>query len=72
MKAERYALCIDPQQQANKWIKNMYKGENLILLKFGPVTFLRDITAAVRNGLNCLVEDVEETTDPAIDPILMK
>jgi dynein heavy chain len=22
-KAERYALCIDPQQQANKWIKNM-------------------------------------------------
>jgi len=25
MKAERYALCIDPQQQANKWLKNMYK-----------------------------------------------
>jgi dynein heavy chain len=23
--AERYALCIDPQQQANKWIKNMEK-----------------------------------------------
>lgn len=50
----------------------MYKGENLTLLKFGPITFLRDITAAVRNGLNCLVEDVEETIDPAIDPILMK
>lgn len=24
-KAERWSLCIDPQQQANKWIKNMTK-----------------------------------------------
>jgi len=33
--AERYALCIDPQQQANKWIKNMMKNNSLKLLKFG-------------------------------------
>jgi len=42
------------------------------MLKFGPSTFLRDITGAVRNGLPCLVEDVEEGIDPAIDPILLK
>jgi dynein heavy chain len=34
-KAERWGLCIDPQSQANKWIKNMYKKLNLKLLKFG-------------------------------------
>ena len=72
MTAERYALCIDPQQQANKWIKNMEKNNNLLILKFGGTTFLRDITGAVRNGKPCLVEDVEENTDPAIDPILLK
>jgi dynein heavy chain len=48
----------------------MEKSNDLRILKFGPITFLRDITMAVRNGLPCLVEDVEETIDPAIDPIL--
>jgi dynein heavy chain len=72
MQAERFALCIDPQQQANRWIKNMEKNNDLKVLKFGPLNFLRDITMAVRNGLPCLVEDVEETIDPAIDPILQK
>ena len=50
----------------------MEKNNSLVMLKFGPSTFLRDITGAVRNGLPCLVEDVEETIDPAIDPILLK
>lgn len=71
-KAERYALCIDPQQQANKWIKNLEKDNNLLLLKFGTPTFLRDVTTAVRTGKPLLVEDVEESIDPAIDPVLLK
>lgn len=70
--AERYALCIDPQQQANKWIKNMEKDNKMSILKFGIKDFLREITGAVRNGRPVLVEDIEESTDPAIDPILLK
>lgn len=50
----------------------MEKNNSLVMLKFGPSTFLRDLTGAIRNGLPCLVEDVEETIDPAIDPILLK
>jgi dynein heavy chain len=50
----------------------MEKSNDLKILKFGPLTFLRDITMAVRNGLPCLVEDVEESIDPSIDPILQK
>lgn len=75
MKAERYSLCIDPQQQANKWLKNMYKeskeGE-LKLMKFGTGTFLREVIAAVRCGNPILIEDVMEQVDPAVDPILLK
>jgi len=70
--AERYALCIDPQQQANKCIKNLEKDNKMVMLKFGVNNFLRDVSAAVRIGKPCLVEDVEETIDPAIDPILLK
>jgi dynein heavy chain len=58
--AERWGLCIDPQQQAYKWIKNMYKKENLLLLKFGKTTFLRDVGNAVRIGQPVLVQDVQE------------
>lgn len=75
MKAERYALCIDPQQQANKWLKNMYKDSKeaeLKLMKFGTPTFLRDVIAAVRIGNPILIEDLEENVDPAVDPILLK
>ena len=71
-KAERFPLCIDPQQQANKWIKNMEKESNPLILKFGGDTFLREVTMAVRNGRPLMVEDVEEHVDPALDPILLK
>jgi dynein heavy chain len=71
-KAERYPLCIDPQQQANKWLKNMEGGNELMILKFGRGNFLRDLIGAVRNGYPVLVEDVEEYIDPAIDPILLQ
>jgi hypothetical protein len=33
----------------------MEKDNNLSILKFGTDTFLREVTAAVRNGKPCLV-----------------
>jgi hypothetical protein len=50
----------------------MYKDENILALKFTTKNFLREVTAVVRNGRPCLVEDIEEHLDPAIDPILMQ
>jgi dynein heavy chain len=50
----------------------MEKDNHLILLKFGKDTFLREVTAGVKNGKPVLVQDVEEYIDPAIDPILLK
>jgi dynein heavy chain len=50
----------------------MEKDNHLILLKFGKETFLREVTAGVKNGKPVLVQDVEEYIDPAIDPILLK
>lgn len=69
--AERWGLCIDPQQQANKWIKNMMRNDDLFICKFGKKNFLRDVSGCVRNGKPVLIEDVEQDIDPSIDPILM-
>jgi dynein heavy chain len=71
--AERWGLCIDPQQQANRWIKAMMKDEDLLLQKFGKnLNFLREVSGAVRNGKPLLIEDIEERMDPGIDPLLLK
>lgn len=71
-KAERWGLCIDPQEQANKWIRNMLKNDNLILTKFGTKNFLRNLQTGVANGNPVLIEDLDEYIDPSIDPVLLK
>jgi dynein heavy chain len=50
----------------------MEKDNNLQIMKFGVLNFLRELGGAVRNGRPVLVEDLEEYIDPAIDPILLK
>ena len=50
----------------------MEKDSGLVILKSGSDNFLRRVTAAVRTGKPCLVEDLEEHVDPALDPILLK
>ena len=70
-KAERWGLCIDPQQQANKWLKAMYKSHNVKCLKFGSLNFLRNVIGQLKVGGLVIVEDVQEHLDPSIDPILL-
>ena len=70
--AQRWPLMIDPEEQANKWIKNIGKEENLEVLRFSTPNFLRTLGGAVSIGRPVLVEDIGETLDPGIDPILLK
>lgn len=70
-KAERWGLCIDPQMQANRWLKSMLKNENLSILKFTGKNWLREFKACVYNGIPLLFEDVNEHIDPGIDPVLL-
>ena len=71
---QRWPLMIDPQQQANRWIKSMNadRKDEMVLLKFSSHNFLRTISFAVSTGKTVMVEDVDEYIDPSIDPILTK
>uniref|UniRef100_A0A8C4HK36 Dynein axonemal heavy chain 11 n=1 Tax=Dicentrarchus labrax TaxID=13489 RepID=A0A8C4HK36_DICLA len=55
---ERWPLLIDPQLQGIKWIKSRF-GSNLKVVK-----------QAVVAGDTVLIENLEETIDPVIDPLL--
>lgn len=71
-KSKRWPLMIDPQGQANAWLRNMEGRNGLKLVKLSQPNFLRLIEAAVRLGQPVLIEDVGESIDPALEPLLLK
>jgi dynein heavy chain len=71
-RTRRWPLMIDPQGQANRWMKNMYKKAGLNVIKFSESNFLRSLENAIRYGKPVLLENVETTLDPAIEPVLLK
>ncbi|ORY38879.1 hypothetical protein BCR33DRAFT_853838 [Rhizoclosmatium globosum] len=70
-RGRRWPLMIDPQGQANRWIRAM-EGTNLKIIKLSDSKFLRSLENAVRTGQAILMEDVGEQLDPAIEPLLLK
>ncbi|XP_031423008.1 dynein axonemal heavy chain 1 [Clupea harengus] len=70
--SERWCLFIDPQGQANKWIKNMERDSGLDVMKLSDRDFLRSLENAIRFGKPCLLENVGEELDPALDPVLLR
>ncbi|KAJ3068328.1 Dynein heavy chain 6, axonemal [Podochytrium sp. JEL0797] len=70
-RGRRWPLMIDPQGQANRWIRSM-ESSNLKVIKQTDGKFLRSLENAVRTGQSVLLEDVGEQLDPAIEPLLLK
>lgn len=68
----RWPLLIDPQDQANRWIREKEAKNGLKVIKLTDPNFLRTLENCVRTGMPVLLEDVEETLDPALEPILLK
>lgn len=70
--AKRWPLMIDPQSQGNKWIKSMEKENNCQVIKLSNNKFLQIVENGIRMGLPVLLENIEETLDPSLEPLLMK
>jgi dynein heavy chain len=57
----RWPLMIDPQGQANRWIRNMYASKNLQIIKLSEKDFLRTLENGIRYGAPVLLENVGQT-----------
>ncbi|XP_053520536.1 dynein axonemal heavy chain 6 [Artibeus jamaicensis] len=68
----RWPLMIDPQDQANRWIRNKESKRGLKIIKLTDSNFLRTLENSIRLGLPVLLEELKETLDPALEPILLK
>ncbi|XP_076263714.1 dynein heavy chain at 16F [Rhynchophorus ferrugineus] len=70
--AGRWPLMIDPQEQANRWIRQMEVQNNLKMIKLTDPNFMRTLENGIRIGMPVLLEEVGETLDPTLGPILLK
>ena len=70
--SSRWPLFIDPQGQANKWIRNFEFSSGLEVLKLTAKDFLRNLENCIRFGKPCMLENVGESLDSALEPILLK
>jgi len=70
--AARWPLAIDPQGQANKWIRNLEANNELMVIKLNKDDDMRQLETAIQFGNPVLLENVGEELDPVIEPILLK
>ena len=69
--SRRWPLMIDPQGQANKWVRNMEKVNGVHVLK--PTDdYMRTLENAINFGQPVLLENVGEELDPTLEPLLLK
>jgi len=69
--SNRWPLMIDPQGQANRWVKNMEKG-NLSVIKLSDADYIRTLENSITFGNPVLLENVGEELDPVLEPLLLK
>ncbi|XP_063367395.1 dynein beta chain, ciliary-like [Cydia amplana] len=65
----RWPLMIDPQLQGIKWIKSKY-GDGLTVVRLTMRNYLDRIERAVSNGEVVILENIGETVDAVLEPLL--
>lgn len=70
--SRRWPLMIDPQGQANKWVRNMEKDNKLTVIKLTDGDYMRTLENSVQFGTPVLLENIGEELDPSLEPLLLK
>lgn len=70
--SSRYSLFIDPQEQANKWIKTMEKSNRLQVLKFSQSNYMKILETCIEFGNPAIIESILEDVEAPLDAILQR
>ena len=74
-KSKRWPLMIDPQNQANRFIKKLGIEEaeiGLDVMKTSNPNLLRNLELGIQTGKWVMIENVGQKLDPALEPILLQ
>ncbi|XP_045030294.1 dynein axonemal heavy chain 7 isoform X2 [Daphnia magna] len=69
---KKWPLLIDPQGQANAWLKSWEVDRGLVILRAGQADLLRQLEQTIPSGRPVLIEEVGEELDPSLDPLLSR
>ena len=70
-RSHRWPLMIDPQGQANKWIRKL-ESEQLKIVDLKMKDMLRVVENAIQYGAPVLLQDILTELDPSLEPVLAK
>jgi len=70
----RWPLMIDPQLQGINWIRNKESGpeRNLQVVRLGQTRLIMQLTAALENGQSILIENIGESIDAVLNPVIQR
>ena len=70
----RYPLIIDPQLQGIEWIKQKEAApkRNLQIVRLGQKDLIRKLEVALENGYTILIENLGETIDAVLMPVIQR
>ena len=71
-KCRRWPLMIDPQQQANQWLRKKEEKNGVAITTMRDGNLLRTLENCIRLGKPLLLEDLSEMIEPALEPVLQK
>ena len=71
-KSKRWCLCIDPQRQANNFIKKWGKEneEGFIATKENDPKLIQALEQSIQFGRWMLLENIGLELDPVLEPVL--
>ena len=72
-KSLRWGLIIDPQEQASRWIRHMEDDKKALkVIKQTDDLFAKTLATAIQLGQPVLIEQVNESLDPLLEPVLLR
>jgi dynein heavy chain len=70
----RWPLIIDPQLQGIKWLRQKESApeRNLMVVRLGQNDLLRKLERALENGFTLLIENIGESIDAVLNPVVQR
>lgn len=70
--SRRWSLLIDPQSQANIWIKKLERKNDIEVTKFSDPLYMKKLENCIQQGRPALMEGIGEELEAPLDPLLLK
>jgi len=72
--SKRWPLLIDPQLQGISWLKQKESDpdRSLAVVRLGQKDLLRKLERALENGFTLLIENIDESIDAVLNPVIQR